>query len=503
MKNILSYLDKSASEFPDKTAVASAQKSLTFQSLKDRAQHYACFLIDCDVAGSPVAVFANRGPECIVGFLAALYAGAYYLPLDPEMPPHKLQAIMEDSAAKVILGTSDCLALVEAAGYGSLFAKVELEKAAEQSDIDFPGLQAGPDTPLCLLYTSGSTGKPKGVLKSHGAVISFVEAFIDEFGFTSDEVIGNQTPFFFDASAKDLYLMLATGATLEIIPPEKFVFPVTLIEYLNEKKITYACWVPTALSVVTQLKTFTKVMPETLRRVFFVGEVFPRKQLLAWVDALPQLEYVNLYGSTELAGICCFYRIDTSAEIPDPLPMGKPLGNSCVRRGDYADGTLVLEKDTVPSDGPKEVCVCSPALALEYFGDKEKTAEKFVQADGKRWLRTGDLARYDAQGNLVFASRSDFQIKHMGRRIELGEIESVADALPYMQRCACVYNAEKKRIVMFCQVDSAAQVDAKSIRADLRAHLSEYMVPNKVTLMEQLPYNANGKIDRPALKALL
>ena len=355
-----------------------------------------------------------------------------------------------------------------------------------------------------MVYTSGSTGKPKGVLKSHKAVASFIKAYVAEFDLPRDIIIGNQTPFFFDASAKDIYLMLYLGATMEVIPSELFMFPPKLIEYLNEKEISFICWVPTALAMVTQINTFKSVLPKYLKWVFFVGEVFPVKQLKKWLETLPELTYVNLYGSTEIAGISCYYTIDPKTEI-DILPMGKALANCQVFLYDNEAHDKIQTSDT---ETVGEVCVASEALALAYYHDPEKTASVFVSMpvgeEGRkvRVLKTGDLARYDTKGNLVFASRKDFQIKHMGRRIELGEIESVADKLEDIVRCCCLYEQEKKKIRLFCQLREGCEKTGKDIKEELKAHLSDYMGPNVVKILDEMHLNANGKINRTLLKEM-
>ncbi len=373
---------------------------------------------------------------------------------------------------------------------------------------------ADPDTPAYMIYTSGSTGQPKGVLKSHGAVIDFMETFIDLFSLGSEEIIGNQTPFFFDASAKDFYLMVFTGATLEILPSELFVFPVTLIEYLNERNVSYICWVPSALTVVTQLNTFLQVLPTTLKKIFFVGETFPIKHLQKWMEALPGMQYVNLYGSTEIAGVCCYYELPVPFE-GEEIPMGRALPNCRVflmETLDTATGTdpdkaasirFITEPDTVG-----EICVAGDSLALEYYHDLKRTGKTFVTLtlpDGTcaRTLRTGDLGRYDADGNLLFVSRRDDQIKHMGHRIELGEIESVAGQIPEIAKCCCLYHEKKQRICLFCELIPGCDWDAKTIRRMLGERLSDYMQPSKCYVLDEIPLNANGKADRTRLKEML
>ncbi len=414
------------------------------------------------------------------------------MPIDPDAPIEKNRKILNDCDANVILGDEEYRNVFKGRKYYSV---ENISDDVECIDVD---LSIEPDTPAYMVYTSGSTGNPKGVLKSHGAVISFIEAYTETFDFSNDEIIGNQTPFFFDASCKDYFLSVYLGATLEIIPTEKFAMPTELIEYLNEKEITFISWVPTALSIVAQLNTFSFIKPTTLKKVFFVGEVMPMKYLNKWRKALPKLEYVNLYGQSELSGICTYYRVKGEFENTDILPMGKALKNCNIYLVD--NGKVVTEPEHIG-----EMYIQSPALALEYYNDKEKTEKSFLECDFGdgliRSFKTGDLAKYDCDGNLVFASRNDFQIKHMGHRIELGEIETIANSLPEIARCCCLYNSVKSKIILFVELsDDKKDITGREILSKLKEKLSKYMVPSRVNILEKMPINANGKIDRNKLK---
>lgn len=494
MSNILQLFETTVDCYPQKTAVACEDQRYSFLELKEKARQLASSISKKGVVRQPVATIVNRDADTLVLFLSVIYSGNYYIPVDPEMPYAKIHSILNDSGASLILGNEKNRSMIEALECQADF--FTLKDADEISKADYQDVPD--DTPLYMVYTSGSTGKPKGVLKSHGAVISFIKAFAETFNLSSSEIIGNQNPFFFDASAKDLYLMMYTGATLEIIPSEKFIFPVTLVEYMNERKISYVCWVPTALSLVTQLNTFQKTIPQYLKKVFFVGEVFPLKQLRKWLATLPEITYVNLYGSSELAGICCYYQIQELPESLERLPMGKPLSNCTVFLSGEDD--IITEPEQTG-----EVYVASSSLALEYFHDPEKTARSFTEAllpDGKtkRIFKTGDLAQYDKNGNLVFVSRKDFQIKHMGRRIELGEIETAADTIQDIQHSCCLYNDRKKRIELFCELIPDSAITGKEIQHILKDRLSDYMVPTRIHILAQMPLNANGKINRTLLK---
>lgn len=496
MNPVLCCLERTVEKYPDKVAIADQEKEYTFRDMQVLAQRMGTVVREKENGGHAVGVFVERNAETAVLFLGVVYSGNYYVPLDPELPDAKLKAIFADASLYTILGGEDHQQLLDRIGFHGNFLTLE-----DISDIPAEMPEAGVDTPLYMVYTSGSTGKPKGVLKSHGAMESYLHAYLTAFDFSENDVIGNQTPFFFDASAKDFYLMLWTGARLEIIPSECFSFPVRLIQYLNAKKVTFISWVPSALCIVTQLNTFLEVLPTTLRCVFFVGEVFPRKQLDKWRKALPDIDYVNLYGSSELAGICCYYRVQDDLPEGAPLPLGKPLQNCKIYLMD--DGKCITQPGHVG-----EIYVASPALALCYYHDPEKTANSFFTMtlpDGtvQRVFKTGDMASYDANGNLVFAARKDYQIKHMGRRIELGEIEAVADELAEIRRCCCLYHTERKRITMFCELSPECNWNGRQVRSALKGHLTDYMLPAKVIVMDVLPVNANGKIDRQALQLKL
>ena len=495
LRNVIEYLETNAEFIPDKIAVAYRDDRYSFRELMLTARCLASS-IPTGMKNQPVGVFTDRSADAVMLCLAVLYSGNYYIPIDPELPAKKLQAILDDAKPRILLGSAQVEAVLDTVTFDGVYLT---RSAATDNPCPLP--DTGGDDPLYMIYTSGSTGKPKGVLKSHSAEISFLEAYCRTFEFGPDEIIGNQTPFFFDAAGKDLYLMLKTGATLEIIPTELFAMPPMLVEYLNERRITFISWVPTALSIVAQLRTFSFVLPETLKKVFFVGEVMPMKHLNYWRRMLPELRYVNLYGSTEIAGICAWYEVSGTYDDADSLPMGKPLCNCEIFLLD-GDQT-VAEPDRVG-----ELYLVSPALALEYYNDPEKTEASFQMRDfgngPVRCFKTGDLARYDSEGNLVFAARTDYQIKHMGHRIELGEIETVAGALPGVERCCCLYDTKKGRIVLFCQTAADAQtLTGKEIRQMLRPRLSAYMLPAKVHLLPEMPLNANGKIDRQRLREAL
>lgn len=496
--SVLEDLARQIAAQPEAVAVADAADKWTFARLGDGSDRLASCLIRRGVQpGQPVGVVARRSAAVVALFLAVLKAGGFYVPLDPDWKPEKLAHVCANAGLQLVLDTQTPGPLPD--GVTALVCgQAEWEAPADAAALSAIAARLRPEDPLYLIYTSGSTGVPKGVLKTHGAMQSYIAAFTARYPATPADALGNQTPFFFDASAKDLYWMLHDGCRLEVLDTGLFSQPYHLIEYLNDRHITLISWVPSALVIVSQLDTFADILPNYLRAVFFIGEVFPMKHFLIWQNALPGVKFVNLYGQSELAGACCYYEVDRAFTPDDTLPIGRPFANAEV---------FLLDGDRVVTEPGQigEIGIVSPALAAGYFGDAEKTAAAFCTfCDHGRTLRlfrTGDMARYTPEGLLVFAARCDAQIKHMGYRIELGEIEAAANSLPEITGCACLYDTAKNRIVLFCTVQDG--VTKASLRKALREKLSTYMIPSKIEILPQLPRNANGKTDRVLLRTLL
>lgn len=504
MKNmfVLDKFESVVDVYPDKKAVADSKRCYTFLELKREALRVSKMIEEfLDEKREGVGVFVDRTIDTIVLMLGIIYSGNFYIPLDPSMPADRMGSILEDSEIKLIAGKKEQFESQDVELTDVICLIYENSRAdSADNDEECIKTRVEGDTPLYMVYTSGSTGVPKGVLKSHSAMISFIEAYQETFDFKEDEVIGNQSPLYFDASAKDIYLMLCLGITLEILPTELFSMPTALIEYMNDRGVTFISWVPTALSIVVQLNTFSEVLPRNLKRVFFVGEVMPVKYIKKWKKYLPSVQYVNLYGASELAGICSYYEIGNFDDI-DTIPLGKPLKNCEI--------FLLADDDSLVEEQEKqgEICIASEALATGYYKDTVRTEEKFqtVEINGteRRLYRSGDLGKYDVDGNLLYVGRSDFQIKHHGYRIELGEIESVVNRLSDVRQSACLYDRRKSRITLFCQLMEGLHVDERDVLNLLRGRIPDYMLPGKVVIMEAIPLNANGKVNYQGLKELL
>ena len=498
IKSVLDYLDNTAARFPNKVGYTDENTSLTFEELRTKSSLIGAALTEYSLVRKPVAVYMKKRVEQIVAFLAARHAGAFYVPLDIDSPFDRIDRILSGCGAEIVLTCADETVPEEISSSYRVLCIEDLEKrGGEKEDADkvladLRRWQIDTD-PIYAIFTSGSTGMPKGVLISERSAINFTEWWCETFEFTDEEVFANQTPFYFDASVKDIYATLRCGATMHIVPQKLFSLPVKLVEFLNETKTNCIDWVPSVLTMIVNFKTFDKVKPQYLKKIMFLGEVMPTKQFNQWRKALPEIAYANIYGPTEATGDCTYYKVNREFSDDEPIP----IGNACENTEVFL---LSEENEIITDDRMGEICVRGCSLALGYYNDPEKTAQAFTQHPlhshyPERIYHTGDLGKYNQYGEIVYISRKDAQIKHMGHRIELGEIEVALSAVEGVGRAVCVYHKTANRIVAFYEGD----ITDKEIISVLRDKLPRYMLPNRFCQLDKLPVNANGKIDRVKL----
>ena len=494
--HVLNYLDCIVEKKPDKIAFANDREALTFAQVYDQSRAVGTFLHNQGVYKKPVVVFMNKHPKEIAAFFGVIAAGDFYVPIDEEMPASRIQLILENVQAEVLICDSQTRETAEKFDYaGKVVLYDDICRTAVNDDALRDIRSRAIDTdPIYIVFTSGSTGVPKGVAACHRSVIDYIEQLSEVLEFDEDTVFGNQTPLYFDACLKELYPTLKFGATTYLIPRDLFLFPIKLVEFLNDHGINTICWVVSALTMISAFGTFQTVTPKYLRTVAFGSEVFPIKQFAAWRAVLPQAKFVNLYGPTEGTGMCCYYKVERDFAQEEAIPIGRPFQNTEI--------LLLNEKNERAGQGETgEICIRGTSLTLGYYNNFEKTNEVFVQnplntAYPELIYRTGDLGRYNERGELMFVSRKDYQIKHMGHRIELGEIEANANMLEGVRLSGCIYDEVKGRIVLYY----VGTMEEKELAVALRDKLPRYMVPNRMVRLEQMPLTANGKIDRKTLK---
>ena len=505
--NILQFLEYNALESPDKTALSDASgRSWTYRQYMEDAQSIGLHILEYmkqhgpKATGRPIAVLIDRNALSIVTFMGVVYSGNFYVPVDITMPEERISLMMQ---------VLDPVMVIDSRYKDEIRSTLEGAVPAESMTGDVAMCSGLPEElaairehaidtdPLYCIFTSGSTGVPKGVAVSHRSVIDLVNAFRDAFGFDADLVFGNQAPFDFDVSVKDIYCALFNAASLEVLPRKLFKMPVALVEYLKEHRISVMIWAVSALRIVSDLKTFEAMDPPSdIKYIMFSGEVMPVKALNYWMDHVPSARYVNLYGPTEITCNCTYYDINLRHKDDEMLPIGKPFKNTRVFLRDE-QGTVIAEPGKVG-----EICVAGTCLALGYWNNPERTAAAFlpdptVSAYPSTMYATGDMGYYNDKGDIVFASRRDFQIKHMGHRIELGEVETALNAIPFIHVSCCLYDQVNERIVCFYEAEEECK---KEIVLALSKKLPKYMWPNVYKWYNKIPMNKNGKIDRVLLK---
>lgn len=519
MKNILEYLEQTCRKVPDKEAFVCEDDRISFAELRERAFSFGMQLSQYaeGTVNRPVCVIGEREIDALVCMLGCVYSGNFYVLVDASLPQARIESMLESAGFLGAVSCSGKLYTAPGLAFSIVYDRTAVP-CADLSDVAFS--QTGREDqaalmerkiqeiiarscsfdPLYGVFTSGTTGVPKLVVKSHASMISFLESFTGMFGLRESDILGNQFPFYFDASTKDLYSCLKCGLTVHIIPKKYFSFPQYLIHYLMDNRITVIIWVPSALSLVANGNGLEEIgVPDSVKKVFFVGEQMPVRQLNYWKKHMPEeTEFINLYGATENAGNFLYYRYEKMLADDQRLPTGIPFPNTKVFLL-AEDGSEVTETGI---EG--EICVVSDTLSLGYYGNPGLTDKVFVQnplvSYREIMYRTGDLAVLDEQGCIVWASRRDFQIKHMGYRIELSEIEIILGAVPGIKECCCVYDSEKKKIILYYTAEKDMK---KEIGKQVREKLPKYMFPSRYSRLDVMPHNANGKIDRKVLAQAL
>lgn len=497
MYNILEYLENSAKRFPNKVAFADIEKEITYKELVDRARSIGSCLATRLHPESPVPIFMEKSVDTICLFFGAVYAGCFYVMLDTKQPKTRLNHIMNTLDSNMIVTSEKYLATLNRLEFdGDILLLEDLYVAVDEKRLADIANHHIDIMPLYGIFTSGSTGIPKGVTVSHRNVIDFIDVFVETFGINEHDIIGNQAPWDFDVSVKDIYSTIRTGATMQIIPKQYFSMPTKLLDFLCEREVTTIIWAVSAVCIISTLKGFEYKVPHKLSKIMFSGEVMPIKQYHIWKDYLPHAMYVNLYGPTEITCNCTYHIIREEYELGEVIPIGKPFRNEKVFLLDADDH----EVKTTSVTG--EICVSGTAVSLGYYNNHEQTNKAFCQNPlNKHYMeiiyRTGDLGYYNEDGNLCFTSRKDFQIKHMGHRIELGEIENMMGKIEVIKRSCCIF--ENDKIIAFYD----GEIERRELIRTLKKDLPAFMIPNVFYKIDGFPITKNGKIDRQRLTQMI
>lgn len=494
--HVLEYLEKTEMRLGNKIAFRDFMNEYTYTQLKYMSQAIGSYIARKGIVNSPIVLLMDKSVFTISGFLGCLYSHNFYVPVDVKMPAYRIQMIVDTMAPALLIFDEKNQNLAEKI-YGN-FKKVsfaECSSAEISVDIITDRRKEMIDTdPAYVLFTSGSTGVPKGVVIGQKSLVDYVERLCEELQFKESDVFGNQSPFYFDPSVIDIYCTIKMGATMCIIPPSFFTFPIKLLDFLEQNKITTIRWVPSALNIVAGCDGLSHKRPEFLKKIIFGSEVMPIKCFHYWKEHYPEVVFIQVYGPTEITGTCTYYIVPDDYNNEDYIPIGSAYYNTDVF-------LLNDEKKVTDENEIGEICVRGSCLALGYYGELEKSGKVFTQNPLNPYYRdliyrTGDLARYNSHRELVFVSRKDYQIKHMGYRIELGEIEHSVYAVDGIKTACCVFDKETEKIGLYYVTD---RVGREKLYNSLKEKLPRYMLPEEMIKLEKMPLTASGKMDRKYL----
>jgi amino acid adenylation domain-containing protein len=507
-----------AARTPDAIAVESegaspndALRRLTFRELDERAAILGRYLVSMDVGPDVgVGICIDRSPELVVAMLGVLKAGGYYLPLDPEYPKDRLAFMLEDARVPVLLTTDslrDAVPVSAAADAPTIIAidsEWESVIAARGSDDVRKRTTTGSDLAY-VIYTSGSTGRPKGVMIPHTAVVNYLTWMRSEFPLGTSDAVLQKAPASFDACIWEFFLPLVSGARLVLARPGGHQDPAYLLEALTKHDITLLQLVPSQLQMMLETPGADGAhgLPR-LRRLFLGGEALPSELLTRLAAVCPTLPVTNLYGPTEATVYASHWSVDLTTWRGGAVPIGRPISGATIH---LLDSLL----QPTPIGVPGELCIGGVGLARGYLNRADLTAEKFVFGTGDprapTLYRTGDRARYRADGTLEYLGRIDTQVKLRGFRVELGEIENALVHVDDVQSSVVLVREDTpgdQRLVAYLIAAPGAdhsQHTPASLRQQLKTSLPDFMVPTAFVWLSEWPMNANGKLDRKALPA--
>jgi len=498
--NCLEYLEISAEKYPDKIAFADENESLTFSQLMDVSMRIGSALKQYDMHKEPVVILMDaRHVPNIEALMGILYAGCFYIPLDPASPADRLQTIFDQLEPSLIIYDDKALAAKKALEDKYRFVSFD---SLTDAQIDMEYLQDVRNNSnffdtLFIMYTSGSTGIPKGVLHTHGQLIDYTEFTYRRYPFDENTVFGNQSPFFYANCLLDIYPPLAVGATVYILSASLLSFPKKMVEQLREFRITELCMTPSSFNAVADAGVLEPGCLPDLEFILPSGEMINGKAMKLWESAAPNAgHFWNFYGSTELlsASLC---KIDRDYGDDENVPSGIP----------YLCTNIVFVDDDlneVPRGVKGEMLIHNPWMFSGYYRDAARTEAAFVNDPLKKgynelFFRTGDMGYLNEKGELVVVGRKDNMIKHNGYRMELGEVEYAARGSEEVMECCCVHDKDSGDIYLFY----TGTLSEKELKNALKVKLPKYAMPEHITHLDSIPKNANVKADRIALAKMI
>jgi amino acid adenylation domain-containing protein len=514
---LLNHLLRSAAaRAPEAPALSANGAVLGYAELDRRSDEFAAALSAAGLGHRDrIGIYLPKGLSAYVSIFAVLKLGAAYVPLDPGAPSARVGVIAGDCGFGGLIATAELAADLLSLGTPETLRVLVLEGGIPDpappglTILPLAGVEGAP--PACpaiendlvyILYTSGSTGRPKGVMVSHRGALSFAEWGVEAIGLQPNDRVAGVAELHFDLSTFDLFATVAAGATLLPLPPQAFLRPEDLTDWIAREEISVWYSTPSLLILLLEQGRLARRSYPRLRKILFAGEVFPTRHLRSLRQALPHAELYNLYGPTE-TNVCTWKKVE---EIPADdrrtISIGRACANTEVAALD-ADGREVATEEV------GELWVHGPTVMRGYWGDAGKTDSVLrpmphLATGNDLWYRTGDLVQRDAQGDYHFQGRRDHMVKIRGYRVELGEVEAALYTHPSILELAVipVTDGEQSRLRAFVALKEGQGLSAIQIKAFLGERLPAYMIPAEVSFVDALPKTSSGKVDRQRLAAI-
>ncbi|MEK8072438.1 amino acid adenylation domain-containing protein [Rhodococcoides navarretei] len=490
---LLDGFDRVVADSPDAVALVFGDSSLTYREFSDRVDTTAQLLHEHGAGpGVLVGLAMRRSVELVVGMYAVLRSGAAYVPVDPDQPAERNDYILDTASPVVVLSTAR-----DEFDTGTAIPVVDITDPPEPSGSVMFSRASGDDLAY-VLFTSGSTGRPKGVAVEHRAIVNQLAWMANEYGLDASDVYLQKTATTFDVSLWGFFLPLRTGGRLIVAAPGAQRDVDAVASDISRYGVTVTDFVPSMLTVFAESVAAQSI--SSLRHIFVIGEALPARTVVA-CRAVSNARVHNLYGPTEAAVSVTYRDVSEDVAVDGSVSVGVPEWNTSVY-------VLDSRLHPVPVGVPGELYLSGVQLARGYVARPDLSSERFV-ADpfgdaGARMYRTGDLVRWSMDaGRLEYIGRTDFQVKFRGQRIELGEIETALTALSSVSQ-AVVMVAQLsvgESLAAYVVPAVGADVDVETVRSELGSAVPSYMVPSAFVVLDTLPLNAAGKLDRRALPA--
>jgi len=513
-------LVKTSERYPDKDAVVLGDISITYGELESMSSKLATSLEQLGIKkGDRVGIRLKKSVESIISLFGIMKAGAIYVPIDPLAPDVRTNHIIRNSGIECIITSVQEMStfltdneteptlrkaiIVGANGKNTINLQADVDCRSWEEILNVkPGgynhTYLADVQPAYILHTSGSTGIPKGVVISHRNALSFVDMATDFFEIRADDRVANHAPLHFDLSVFDIFASVKKGATIVLVPEFLSTFPVKLAEFIDREAISIWNSVSSVLTMLADKGMLERFGYDSLRLIHFSGDIMPAKYLRILKANMKNAAFYNIYGQTE-ANSSMFYKVD---DIPNDaawkIPIGKPFPSF--------DVFAVNDRNEVISQHGEagELHIKSSTVALGYWGDDEKTMDKFVQEPGNTAFRstvykTGDMVQREENGNYIFIGRKDHMIKSRGYRVELGEIELVLTSHPLVKQAVVVAVPDEligNKIVAYIAKSEVDTIDANDLLDYCSRFLPKYMVPESIEVLSTLAKTSTGKIDR-------